>query len=241
MTITSAYSERFREGLTFDDVLLEPAYSQVLPHEVDTTTRLTRGISLRIPLVSSAMDTVTEYRTAIAMANAGGLGIIHKNMSPQQQAEEVQRVKKAQSGIVVNPVTVSPDENLGRAVQVMREHGISGLPVVENNKPVGILTNRDIRFETRLELPIRELMTQELVTAREGLSLDDCKALLHQNRIEKLIVVNDAGELRGLITIRDIQQAKAHPNASTDENGRLLVGAAVGTGQDRQETNRCSR
>ncbi|MCA9537539.1 MAG: IMP dehydrogenase [Myxococcales bacterium] len=221
-------------ALTFDDVLLVPQYSEVLPGQVSTRTRLARGIELGIPLVSSAMDTVTEAETAIAMARAGGLGVVHKNLTPEQQAREVQRVKKAQSGLVVDPVTVAPDQPLGDAVALMRAHGISGLPVVEEGRPVGILTHRDLRFEQRLDRPVCALMTTDLVIAPEGITLEDSKALLHRHRIEKLLVTDAAGRLRGLITIKDIEKAEAHPNACTDARGRLRVAAAVGVGADRK-------
>lgn len=223
-----------REALTFDDVLLEPAFSEVLPHQVSTRTRFTRGLSLGVPFASSAMDTVTEADTAIAMARVGGIGVIHKNLSPAAQAREVQRVKKAQSGIVVDPVTVEPDHPLGHAVALMKQHNISGVPVISDGRPVGILTHRDIRFEQRLDRPVSALMTTDLVTAPDGITLDDSKAILHRHRIEKLLVVDGQGRLRGLITIKDIEQAEAHPNASTDALGRLLVAAAVGVGADRE-------
>ncbi len=228
-------NNRIREGLTFDDVLLEPAFSEVLPNEVDTRTRLTKTLELRIPLVSSAMDTVTEGDTAIAMARAGGFGVVHKNLSVANQALEVKRVKKAQSGMVVDPVTISPDLPLGKAVALMKAHDISGLPVVDGEHAVGILTHRDIRFEQRLGLPVSALMTTELVTAPEGITLEDSKALLQTHRIEKLLVIDEARKLKGLITIKDIEKAEAHPNASTDALGRLMVGAAVGVGSDRDE------
>lgn len=226
---------RIREGLTFDDVLLVPRHSRVLPADVDTRTRLTADLTLRIPLVSAAMDTVTEAETAIAMARAGGLGFIHKNLSVADQAREVLRVKKAESGMVLDPVTVRPDQPLGEAVALMRQHEISGLPVVEDGVAVGILTHRDIRFVERLDRPVRAVMTTELVTAPEGTDLEASKALLHENRIEKLLVVGDDGRLKGLITIKDIEKAEAHPDASKDAIGRLLVGAAVGVGPDRHE------
>ncbi len=226
---------RIRQALTFDDVLLEPAYSEVLPNQADTTTSLTRRIKLEVPLVSAAMDTVTEAGTAIAMARAGGLGFVHKNLSVELQASEVQRVKRAQSGIVTEPVTVSPDQLIGEAIARMKRHGISGLPVVDGERPVGILTHRDIRFEPRLDRPVRSLMTTALVTVPEGTALGACKALLHEHRIEKLLVVDAAGNLRGLMTMRDIEQAQAHPHAVTDSQGRLRVGAAVGVGTDRAE------
>ncbi len=226
---------RIRECLTFDDVLLEPAYSEVLPAQVDTATRLTRTLRLGIPIVSSAMDTVTESATAIAMARAGGLGFVHKNLSIADQALEVQATKKAQSGMVVDPVTIDPDLPLGDAVRLMKEHRISGLPVVKDGYPVGILTHRDIRFERRVNRAVSALMTTELVTVREGIDAETCKELLHEHRIEKLLVTGDDGRLRGLITIKDIEKAQAHPHATTDELGRLLVGGAVGVGADRLE------
>ncbi|MCA9545328.1 MAG: IMP dehydrogenase, partial [Myxococcales bacterium] len=221
----------------FDDVLLQPAYSEVLPGDVDTRTRLTRELTLRIPIVSAAMDTVTEADTAIAMARAGGLGFIHKNLSVEDQAREVQRVKKAQTGMVVDPLTVRPEQSLGEAVALMEAHRISGLPVVgPSGAPVGILTHRDIRFEEALDRPVESLMTTKLVTVPEGVAPERCKALLHDHRIEKLLVVDGAGLLKGLITIRDIRQAEAHPSAATDPQGRLLVGAAVGVnGHERIE------
>jgi IMP dehydrogenase len=229
----AADSRRFREGLTFDDVLLVPRHSRVLPADVDTRTRLTRDLSLRIPLVSSAMDTVTEADTAIAMARAGGLGFIHKNMPVEAQAHEVLRVKKAESGMVLDPVTVHPDQPLSEAVALMRLHEISGLPVVNDGIAVGILTQRDVRFIENQHRPVRTVMTTKLVTAPEGIDLEKSKALLHENRIEKLLVVGDDGRLKGLITIKDIEKAAAHPDASKDAVGRLLVGAAVGVGGDR--------
>ncbi len=228
-------SRRIRESLTFDDVLLEPAYSEVLPKDVDTRARLTRNIELAIPIVAAAMDTVTEADTAIAMARSGGLGFIHKNLSLTEQAREVQRVKKAQTGMIVDPVTVEPEMPLGAAVDLMKQHGISGLPVVVEGRPVGILTHRDIRFEANLDRTVRSLMTTELVTASEGIDNEASKRLLHTNRIEKLLITGTDGRLVGLITIKDIQKAEAHPSAATDDKGRLLVGAAVGVGGDRLE------
>jgi IMP dehydrogenase len=223
-----------REALTFDDVLLVPAYSEVLPKDVDVATRLTPAIPLRIPLVSSAMDTVTESATAIRMAREGGVGFIHKNLSIEDQAREVTRVKKAQSGIVVDPLTVAPSRTLEEALGVMRHYRISGLPVVDAEKrPVGILTNRDVRFEKRLSLQVGEVMTKNPVTVREGVEIEEAKSLLHRHRIEKLLVVDAAGKLKGLITIRDIEQAEMNPTAATDEMGRLRVGAAVGVAGDR--------
>jgi IMP dehydrogenase len=226
--------ETLREALTFDDVLLVPGFSEVMPRDVDVSTRLTPMIPLRMPLVSSAMDTVTEAATAIRMAREGGIGFIHKNLSIEDQAREVSRVKKAQSGIVVDPLTVAPARTLEDALAIMRHYRISGLPVVDADKrPVGILTNRDVRFEKRLSLPVGEVMTKDPVTVKEGVSIDEAKDLLHKHRIEKLLVVDGQGRLKGLITIRDIEQAEMHPTAVTDEMGRLRVGAAVGVGPDR--------
>jgi IMP dehydrogenase len=223
------------EALTFDDVLLVPAYSEVIPRDVDTTTRLTPAIPLRVPLVSSAMDTVTEAATAIRMAREGGIGFIHKNMSIEEQAREITRVKKAQSGIVVDPLTIAPSRTLEEALAIMRQYRISGLPVVDADKrPVGILTNRDVRFEKRLALQVGEVMTKDPVTVRDGVGIEEAKDLLHKHRIEKLLVVDAKGALKGLITIRDIEQAEAHPTAAVDELGRLRVGAAVGVGADRE-------
>jgi IMP dehydrogenase len=222
-------------ALTFDDVLLQPGESDVLPRQVDVTAQLTRNLRLRIPLVSAAMDTVTEARSAIAMAQSGGLGFIHKNLTPAEQALEVTRVKKYEAGLVVNPVTIEPDARLHQALALMREHRISGIPVTKKGKLVGILTNRDVRFEKNLELTVAEMMTTKLITCREGISQDDAKELLHKNRIEKLLVVDENYELRGLITIKDIEKTQAHPNAAKDSTGRLLVGAAVGIGPDRDE------
>jgi IMP dehydrogenase len=224
-----------REALTFDDVLLEPAASAVLPGEVDTRTRLTRRIELGIPLISSAMDTVTESALAIAMAQAGGLGVIHKNMAIAAQAHEVRRVKKFESGMVVDPLTIGPDQTLADALALMTANHITGLPVVEpgSRKLVGVLTNRDVRFASNLQQPVRELMTRErLVTVSEGVSKDEAKRLLHQHRIEKLLVVDEAYRCIGLITVKDIEKAQRFPNASKDEKGRLRVAAATGVGPD---------
>ncbi len=227
--------DRLREALTFDDVLLVPGYSEVIPRDVDVSTRLTPLIPLRMPLVSSAMDTVTESATAIRMAREGGMGFIHKNLSIEEQAREVTRVKKAQSGIVVDPLTVAPSRTLEEALGVMRHYRISGLPVVDADKrPVGILTNRDVRFEKRLSLQVGEVMTKNPVTVKDGVSIDEAKDLLHKHRIEKLLVVDKEGRLKGLITIRDIEQAEMHPTAATDDMGRLRVGAAVGVAGDRE-------
>jgi len=222
-------------ALTFDDVLLQPGESDVLPRQVSVAARLTRNISLNIPLVSAAMDTVTEARAAIAMAQEGGLGFIHKNLTPAEQALEVTRVKKYESGMVVNPVTIEPQARLRQALALMSEHQISGIPVTQKGKLVGILTNRDVRFEKNLEQTVAEMMTTKLITCREGISQDEAKELLHRNRIEKLLVVDESYELKGLITIKDIEKTRAHPNAAKDKTGRLLVGAAVGIGPDRDE------
>jgi len=224
-----------REALTFDDVSLVPAYSQVLPNSADTRTRLTRTIELGIPLLSAAMDTVTEAPMAIAMAQNGGLGVIHKNMTIQQQADEVRRVKKFESGMVVNPLTIAPEAPLSDALDLMEANSISGVPVVEvpSGRLVGILTNRDVRFATDRRQPVRELMTHEnLITVKEGVSRDEAMRLLHHHRIEKLLVVDDEHRCIGLITVKDIEKAAAHPNASKDEQGRLRCGAATGVGED---------
>ncbi|MCT8970940.1 IMP dehydrogenase [Microbaculum marinisediminis] len=226
-------------ALTFDDVLLKPAHSEVMPGEVDTSTRLTKSISLNIPIVSSAMDTVTESRLAIAMAQAGGIGVIHRNLDPDLQAEEVRQVKKFESGMVVNPVTVTPQETLSQALDTMSRHGISGIPVVERNangeqtRLVGILTNRDVRFATNPDQPVSELMTKEnLVTVRDTVNQEEAKKLLHQHRIEKLLVVDEDYRCVGLITVKDIEKARLHPNAVKDEQGRLRVAAATTVGDD---------
>jgi IMP dehydrogenase len=227
--------DKLRECLTFDDVLLAPAYSEVLPKEVDVQTRLCRGLDLHIPILSAAMDSVTESRTAITMAREGGIGIIHKNMGIEAQAREVERVKRAESGMILGPVTVRPSQSLRDALEVMREHDISGVPVVEGEHPVGILTARDIRFEQNLDQPVRALMTKELVTVPPGVSVDEAKRLLHKHRIEKLLVVDGEARLVGLITIKDILQADKYPQAVKDEQRRLRVGAAIGPGPDRRD------
>jgi IMP dehydrogenase len=220
-------------GLTFDDVLLVPQKSAILPKEVSVKTRLTNKISLNVPLVSAAMDTVTEHKLAIVIASEGGIGIIHKNMSVDRQAHEVELVKRYQAGMIVNPVTLSPGGRLKDAVATMKKHNISGLPIVKNSKLVGILTNRDIRFETNLNQLISDVMTKgSLVTAPAGISIEKAKKLLHKNRIEKLLVVDSKGHLKGLITIRDIEKAQKYPDSCVDRLGRLCVGAAVGTGTD---------
>ncbi|TAH33062.1 MAG: IMP dehydrogenase [Alphaproteobacteria bacterium] len=223
------------EALAFDDVLLKPAASNVLPGQTNTKSRITRNIEIGIPIISSAMDTVTEARMAIAMAQSGGLGIIHRNFAIAKQAEEVRRVKKFESGMVINPVTIFPDRPLADALKLMADEGISGVPVVEpsGGKLVGILTNRDVRFATDAKQLVRELMTKDnLVTVREGVSHDEAKKLLHKHRIEKLLVVDDQYRCIGLITVKDMEKANKYPNATKDEKGRLRVGAAVGTGKD---------
>jgi IMP dehydrogenase len=228
-----------REALTFDDVLLVPAASEILPAQVDTRTRLTRTVELGIPLISAAMDTVTEAGLAIAMAQVGGMGVIHKNLSIEEQAEQVRRVKKFESGMVVNPVTIAPDSTLADALSLMERYRISGIPVVEGangkgaGKLVGILTNRDVRFATDMRQPVRDLMTKDnLVTVREGVGADEAKRLLHQRRIEKILVVDDAYRCVGLITVKDIEKAQKHPHACKDDRGRLRVAAATGVGED---------
>src|SRR3954470_16486151 len=221
------------EGLTFDDVLLEPAHSEVLPAEVDTRTCLTRQIALNIPIVSAAMDTVTESHLAIALAQQGGIGIVHRNMPIDRQAEEVDRVKRSESGMIVDPVTIDPERKIADALEVMKRYRISGVPVTKEGKLVGILTNRDLRFETRNDLPISEVMTKEnLVTVPVGTTLEQAEAILHQHRVEKLLVVDDQYNLKGLITVKDIQKKLKYPNAAKDSQGRLRVGAAIGATGD---------
>lgn len=224
--------QTIREGLTFDDVLLLPGASDVQPLETDTRTRLTRSIGLNIPLLSAAMDTVTEATAAIAMAQAGGMGIIHRNLSPEAQAEEVRRVKRHESGIVFDPITIRPDATLAEALAMMRQHNISGIPVTKaNGILVGILTNRDVRFADNMKQPVRELMTsQNLVKVYNTVDKEKAKKLLHQHRIEKLLIVDNDEKCIGLITVKDIEKARLHPTACKDENGALRVGAAVGTG-----------
>ena len=221
------------ESLTFDDVLLKPKYSAVLPAEVDTRTRFTRDIGLNIPLVSAAMDTVTESSLAIAMAQAGGIGVIHRNLPVEDQANEVRAVKKFESGMVVNPVTIGPGQPLADALELMRRHHISGIPVVNGGagQLVGILTNRDVRFATDDQQPVKELMTRELITVREGVDSEEAKRLLHQHRIEKLLVTDDDGCCVGLVTVKDIEKAELPPDACKDEQGRLRVAAATGVGE----------
>ncbi|HYK36774.1 IMP dehydrogenase [Alloacidobacterium sp.] len=221
------------EALTFDDVLLVPAYSEVVPALVSTQTRLTSRILLNTPLLSAAMDTVTESRLAIAMAQQGGIGIVHRNLTIEQQASEVDKVKRSESGMIVDPVTMTPDQLISDALDVMRKYKISGVPVTKNKKLVGILTNRDLRFETRTDVPIGDVMTKNnLITVPVGTTLEEAELILHQHRVEKLLVVNDQYELKGLITVKDIQKKLKYPNASKDTQGRLRVGAAIGATGD---------
>ncbi len=226
-----------RKALTFDDVLLVPAHSVVLPRDVSLGARLTRSIPLNIPLVSAAMDTVTEARLAIAMAQEGGLGIVHKNMTPARQAAEVAKVKRYESGVVKDPITIPPSMTVGEVMDLTRKHRISGLPVVEGRRVVGIVTNRDLRFETNLDQPVANIMTRgdRLVTVSEGTDVEDAKQLMHRHRIERVLVVNGDMELRGLVTVKDILKGIEYPRACKDELGRLRVGAAVGTGGDTDE------
>jgi IMP dehydrogenase len=225
-----------REGLTFDDVLLVPAHSQVLPKEVDISTWITPQIKLNMPLLSAAMDTVTEARAAICMAREGGLGIVHKNLTPAEQGLEVDQVKKSESGMIVDPITMHPDQKIFEALEVMNKYRISGVPITKDGKLVGIMTNRDLRFETKLDQPISNVMTKEnLVTVPPGTTLEEAKYHLHKHRIEKLLVVDDKGVLKGLITIKDIEKVRKYPNACKDDMGRLRVGAAIGVGADREE------
>ncbi len=226
-----------KEALTFDDVLLQPGYSEVLPREVDLSTRVTRGIRLNIPILSAAMDSVTESRLAIAIAQEGGLGVIHKNMSIDEQARQVHAVKKFESGIVRNPITVAPDMSIRDVIDLTRAMGISGVPVVKGRQTVGIVTGRDLRFETQLDAPVSTVMTSQdrLVTVREGADKDEVLSLLHKHRIEKVLVVDDDYQLKGMITAKDFQKAKEFPQACKDERGALRVGAAVGTGYDTDE------
>jgi IMP dehydrogenase len=226
-----------QEALTFDDVLLVPAHSTVLPKDVDLKTRLTRGITLNVPLVSAAMDTVTEARLAISMAQEGGIGIIHKNMTIEQQAAEVRQVKKYESGVIKDPITVSPETSIHEVLALTRAQNISGVPVVKGEELVGIVTSRDLRFETRFDDPVSNIMTpkEKLVTVKEGTANSEVLATLHKYRIEKVLVVNDDFQLRGLITVKDIQKATEYPNACKNEQGQLRVGAAVGTGGGTEE------
>src|SRR5690349_20370820 len=221
------------EALTFDDVLLLPARSDVTPATVNTQTRLTRNITLNIPIISAAMDTVTESRMAIALAQQGGMGIIHRNLTPEQQANEVDKVKRSESGMIVDPITMSPDDKVADALEVMRQYKISGVPITKNKKLVGILTNRDLRFETRTDVPINRVMTREnLITVPVGTTLEEAESILHKHRVEKLLVVDDKYNLKGLITVKDIQKKLKYPNAAKDSHGRLRVGAAIGATGD---------
>lgn len=225
-----------RFGYTFDDLVLVPAQSALLPSQADTRTRLSRNISLNIPIVSAAMDTVTGYETAITMARQGGLGFIHKNMSIEQQALEVEKVKKSESGMIVDPITIGPDQKIHEVLDIMEKYRISGVPVVKKGNLLGIITNRDLRFETNLDQKVEAVMTKEnLATAKIGITLEESKAILHKRRIEKLLVVDDYGRLQGLITIKDIEKIKKYPDSCKDSLGRLRVGAAVGIGPDMDE------
>jgi IMP dehydrogenase len=225
------------KALTFDDVLLVPAFSQVLPRDTSLATRLSRRIALNLPLVSAAMDTVTEARLAIAIAQEGGIGIIHKNLTAQQQAREVARVKRYESGVLRDPITVGPDMPVREVMALAQQHGISGFPVLEGKRVVGIVTNRDLRFESRMDVPVREIMTprERLITVRESATLDEGKALMHRHKLERVLVVNDAFELRGLMTVKDITKQTSFPNAARDQHGKLRVGAAVGVGDGTEE------
>ncbi len=226
-------SKNLPEALTFDDVLLVPAYSDVVPMQVSTQTQLTRNIALNTPLISSAMDTVTESRMAIAMAQQGGIGIVHRNLSIADQAGEIDKVKRSESGMIVDPVTIEPDQMIADALEVMRRYKISGVPVTRGKRLVGILTNRDLRFETRTDIPVGDVMTKEnLITVPVGTTLEEAELILHKHRVEKLLVVNDQYDLMGLITVKDIQKKLKYPNASKDEKGRLRVGGAIGATGD---------
>ena len=225
------------KALTFDDVLLLPAFSQVLPRDTSLGTRLSRNITLNLPLVSAAMDTVTEARLAIAIAQEGGIGIVHKNMPPKAQAAEVARVKRYESGVLRDPITISPELPVREVIALSKQHGISGFPVLQGKTVVGIVTGRDLRFETRMDAPVREIMTprERLVTVREGASIDDGKALMHKHKLERVLVVNEAFELRGLMTVKDITKQTDFPNAARDAQGKLRVGAAIGVGEGTEE------
>jgi IMP dehydrogenase len=226
-----------QKALTFDDVLLVPAHSTVLPREVSLTTRLTRTIQLHLPLLSAAMDTVTESRLAIALAQEGGIGIVHKNMPPAAQAAEVAKVKRFESGVVKEPITISPDMTVRQVIDITRRHRISGLPVLDGKSVVGIVTNRDLRFEENLDQPVKNIMTPrtKLVTVKEGASLEEARTLMHKHRLERVLVINGDWELRGLMTVKDILKSSEHPNACKDQFGRLRVGAAVGVGEGTEE------
>ncbi len=225
------------KALTFDDVLLVPAFSTVLPRDTSLATKLSRNITLNLPLVSAAMDTVTEARLAIAIAQEGGIGIVHKNLTPKQQAAEVARVKRYESGVLRDPITISPGVPVRDVLALSKQHGISGFPVIEDGRVVGIVTNRDLRFETRLDVPVREIMTprEKLVVVKEGASLDEGKTLMHRHKLERVLVVNDDFELRGLMTVKDITKQTSFPNAARDKHGKLRVGAAVGVGDGTEE------
>jgi IMP dehydrogenase len=225
------------EALTFDDVLLVPAYSEILPRDVDLSTQLTRTIRLNLPVISAAMDTVTEARLAITIAQEGGIGIVHKNMTAAMQAAEVARVKRYESGVLRDPITVPPDTTVRKVLELSKQHGVSGFPVVEGKRVVGIVTNRDLRFETRLDVPVREVMTpqERLVTVKEDATLEEGKALMHKHKLERVVVVNDDFELRGLITVKDITKQTTFPNAARDDQGKLRVGAAIGVGEGTDE------
>ena len=228
-------SEEYLEGLTFDDLLLVPSFSQVMPSEVEVSTYLTPAIKLNIPLISAAMDTVTEAKTAICLAQEGGIGIIHRNMGIEEQAQEVEKVKKSESGMIVDPIVISPDQQLKDAIDLMARYRISGIPVTRGTRLAGIITNRDLRFETNLEQKVGDVMTKEhLVTVEEGISLEESKQVLHRHRIEKLLVVDRDYNLKGLITIKDIEKVIKYPSACKDSLGRLRVGAAVGVGSDKE-------
>ncbi len=226
-----------QKALTFDDVLLVPAHSEILPRDVSLKTRLTRNLTLNLPLVSAAMDTVTEARLAIALAQEGGIGIVHKNLKPKAQAAEVSKVKRFESGVLKDPITIAPTMTVRDVLALTRQHRISGLPVLDGKTVVGIVTNRDLRFETNLDQPVSNIMTKRdrLITVKEGSSSEEAKALMHKNRLERVLVVNDALELRGLMTVKDILKSTEHPNAAKDSHGRLLVGAAIGVGAGTEE------
>jgi IMP dehydrogenase len=226
-----------QKALTFDDVLLVPAYSAILPRDTNLVTQLTRDITINIPLVSAAMDTVTEGRLAIAMATEGGIGIVHKNLKPAEQAKEVAKVKRYESGVLRDPITIHPDMTVQQVIQLSKEHGFSGFPVLQGKTVVGIITNRDLRFEEELDAPVKVKMTprDRLVTVKEGASLEEAKRLMNKHRLERVLVVNDSFELRGLVTVKDIMKATEHPNACKDSEGKLRVGAAVGVGPDNDE------
>lgn len=226
-----------QKALTFDDVLLVPAYSAILPRDTNLVTQLTRDITINIPLVSAAMDTVTEGRLAIAMATEGGIGIVHKNLKPAEQAKEVAKVKRYESGVLRDPITIHPDMTVQQVIQLSKEHGFSGFPVLQGKTVVGIITNRDLRFEEDLNAPVKSKMTprERLVSVQEGASLEEAKRLMNKHRLERVLVVNDSFELRGLVTVKDIMKATEHPNACKDSEGKLRVGAAVGVGPDNDE------